>query len=353
MKRPATVLHVLGTGDVGGQGIANIVQNLAEHVDPSRFRISVMLLGSDGAIGQKLRKSGLPVTAVDWTGGVRQLDGIYRFARAVRQINPDIVHIHSGGLSVRLAARAGSKRRILVHFHSVAEESGRATVRKSKGADLVIANSGATAKTVSGGRVIVIHPGVKAMARRTPKRANASRPIAIGTVARLVPVKGLDSMIGAMLLLKERSRSVTLEVIGAGPERERLEQETAGAGLADIVRFIGWRDDVRALMVHWDIYVQPSLSEGFGIAAVEAMAQGLPVVATRVGGLPEIVMDGETGILVPPRDSAALADAIDTLINDPVLRLRMGNAGRERATGHFSLEREADTMQRVYDRLLQ
>jgi glycosyltransferase involved in cell wall biosynthesis len=353
VKRPATVLHVLETGDVGGQGIANIVQNLAEHLDPSRYRIAIVLLGRDGAIGDRLRKAGLQVTAVDWTGGAKQIDGIWRFARAVRRINPDIVHIHSGGRSARLAAKAGSKRRVIVHFHSVAEESGRATGRKSTGADLVIANSGATAKTVTGGKVIVIHPGVKAIARRSPKRADPSRPIAIGTVARLVPVKGLDVLIGAMLLLKDRSRSVTLEVIGAGPERERLERATAGAGLADIVRFIGWRDDVRALMVHWDIYVQPSLSEGFGIAAVEAMAQGLPVVATRVGGLPEVVMDTETGILVAPRDSQALANAIDTLIADPALRLRMGNAGRDRATGHFSLEREADTMQRVYDRLLQ
>jgi glycosyltransferase involved in cell wall biosynthesis len=353
MKAPATVLHVLGTGDVGGQGIANLVQNLAEHINPSRYRVAIVLLGRDGAIGDKLRKAGLSVTAVDWTGGSKQLDGIWRFTRAVSRLNPDIVHLHSGGLSARLAAKAGSKRRIIMHFHSVAEESGRATVRKSTGADLVIANSGATAKTISGGKVVVIHPGVKAIARRSPKRADPSRPIAIGIVARLVPVKGLDFMIGAMSLLMERSRSVTLEVAGIGPERERLERETARAGLADVIRFIGWRDDVRALMVHWDIYVQPSLSEGFGIAAVEAMAQGLPVVATRVGGLPEVVMDTETGILVPPRDSIALADAIDALINDPALRLRMGNAGRERATGHFSLEREADTMQRIYDRLLQ
>jgi glycosyltransferase involved in cell wall biosynthesis len=118
------------------------------------------------------------------------------------------------------------------------------------------------------------------------------------------------------------------------------------------VEFLGWRDDVEALLHRWDVFVMPSLEEGFGIAALEAMAAGLPVVATAVGGIPELVKDGETGWLVPPADPQALAGRLRSLLRDSGLRQAMGIAGHSRAQDHFSMDRMVENVSKIYDGIL-
>jgi Glycosyltransferase len=185
---------------------------------------------------------------------------------------------------------------------------------------------------------------------RREARADSGKPVTIGVAARLAPVKGLEDLITALSLLKGTA-NVHVEIAGAGPSSAELERKVAEARLSKVVKFLGWRDDVDALMSGWDIYVQPSLAEGFGIAAVEAMASGLPVVATNVGGLSEIVVDGETGILVPARDPAALAKSIERLVDDPALRLQMGETV---ANGCASFQHRAGSaaIESAYDKLL-
>jgi glycosyltransferase involved in cell wall biosynthesis len=143
-----------------------------------------------------------------------------------------------------------------------------------------------------------------------------------------------------------------LEIAGDGSLLAKLKAESRRLGISDSVSFPGWQEDLAQVMAGWDIFALPSLDEGFGFAALEAMAAGLPVVATNVGGLPELVVDGQTGWLVPARDPAMLADCLRRLIADAEKREAMGAAGRERARKQFSLARMVEQIVAVYDGVL-
>ncbi|HQU87686.1 MAG TPA: glycosyltransferase [Denitromonas sp.] len=141
-------------------------------------------------------------------------------------------------------------------------------------------------------------------------------------------------------------------LVGDGPLRPELEAEVATAGLSDVVCLAGARDDVPAIMAALDCFVLPSQAEGISNTLLEAMACGLPVIATRVGGNCELVVDGETGWLVPPEDPRALADAMSNMANDPVRRQQMSHAARARAVTQFSLEAMVDRYLALYDQTL-
>lgn len=351
MSTPTHVVHVLSDGDGSGTGIAHTVTNLVRHVDPALYSFGALFLGGDGPLGDELRAARIPVKSAGWRRGWRDIAGAARFAGSLRESCAGIVHLHAGGMSVRIASKVGARARVVAHYHSLEEESGarRGSRRSGRSVDMVLANSKATAATVHGFEPIVVYPGVRVSPRSKPRRS--SGPITIGTVARLAPVKGIGYLISAMKSIVAEWPDTILQVAGEGSERHKLERDVRSQGIARNVTFLGWRDDVSALMSDWDIYVQPSLAEGAGISVLEAMAAGLPVVASAVGGLPEIVEHAHTGFLVPPRDSAALSGRLADFMRDPALRIRVGDAGRNRARLHFSLEREADVIRSVYEML--
>lgn len=347
----AHVVHVLGTGDAHALGIARTAINLVESLDPSRYRLSVLCLRDDGAIGDRFREMGVAVSAMGWQGGRADIPGALRFARALRRAEPDIVHIHSGGLTPRFVSRVAAGAKVIVHYHSLREESGtrRGSRRSSLAADLVIANSEATALSVRGSKPLVVYPGV-ALHPRLGR--GTSGHFTIGVAARLAPVKGISFLIGAIALLRERIPHLRLVIAGDGPERPKLETQVRASGLEKAVKFAGWIDDVAAELPNWDLYVQPSLAEGLGISVLEAMAAGIPVVASDVGGLKEVIDDGVTGFLVPPRDTVTLAERIAQLASDRSLRSRMGDASRAHVIEHFNLERESQAIRTAYEKLL-
>ena len=344
----AHVVHVLGSGEKHARGIALTVMNLAESLDASRYRLSVIILRDDGAIGQSLRERGIGVRTMRWHGGRADIRGALRFARALRSLRPDIVHLHAGGLSPRFVSKMAAGAKVVVHYHSLAEESTTAakSKRSALAANLVIANSEATAASVKRARPLVVYPGVRAAG--AAHHRNPGAKVTVGVAARLAPVKGIGYLIDAVKSLDD----VHLVIAGDGPEKQRLEKLTREAALGDRVTFTGWVDDIRDAMSDWDIYAQPSIAEGLGIAALEAMAQGIPVVASEIGGLREIVVNGETGFLVPSKDSAQLAAHLKELVCNPDLRARMGEAARRRATENFSRERESNAIQTAYQKLL-
>jgi glycosyltransferase involved in cell wall biosynthesis len=174
----------------------------------------------------------------------------------------------------------------------------------------------------------------------------------IGTLARLHEQKGHSYLLDAVAQLRREIPDVKALVVGDGELRPSLEQRTQALRLSDSVIFTGTRRDVPEILALLDVFVLPSLWEGLPIALLEAMAAGLPVVATRVGGVPEVVVDGETGLLVPPRDPDALSEAILTLLQDPDLRQKMGQAGQERVREYFSVERMVEETEALYERLL-
>lgn len=173
----------------------------------------------------------------------------------------------------------------------------------------------------------------------------------IGSVGRLDRVKGHATLVRAFAEVLPRHPGAHLILTGEGEERAAHETLAAGLGVSERVWFLGWRRDVAELLEVMDLFVLPSVNEGMGRAVVEAMAAGLAVVATRVGGVPQMVNDGVTGLLVPPEDPAQLATAIDRLLSRPEEREAMGRAGRSEAPS-FSAEAMCERTDALYRRLL-
>lgn len=256
---------------------------------------------------------------------------------------------------MRWLARGASRATLILHLHGGAKESeGTLPVaRQVWDADVVLATSRAAAEVAVGLRPYVVYPGVQVA--ENSGRSEFSGTTAgsvIGTAGRLVPIKGLTYLVRALASLRDEVPDIRLEIAGSGPEREPLEKEVHSLRLTDHVTFLGWQRDLEAVMPRWDVFVLPSLEEGFGMAALEAMAAGLPVVATAVGGVPELVEDGRTGWLVPPADSDALAGRLRTLLLHPELRRALGAAGRTRARQHFSMDQMVARIAEIYDRIL-
>jgi glycosyltransferase involved in cell wall biosynthesis len=172
------------------------------------------------------------------------------------------------------------------------------------------------------------------------------------TVGRLIVMKGQRYLVDSVPRLLERWPDLTLLLVGDGHLRGDLTRHAADLGVSSAVRLLGHRADARMLLDAADVFVLPSIHEGMPLAAMEAMDAGLPVVGTDVIGTAEVVADGETGLLVPPRDPEALATALGTLLSDADLRGRYASAARQRYVQHFTSARMAADTAAVYDSLL-
>jgi glycosyltransferase involved in cell wall biosynthesis len=180
---------------------------------------------------------------------------------------------------------------------------------------------------------------------------NGKGPV-FGTIARLTGQKGHRYLLEAASLAIRRSPGLLFVFAGDGPLRESLEAQARSLGISSRVRFLGFRSDVAALMGAFDAFVLPSLYEGLPNVVLEAMACGKPVVATAVDGTPEVVADGETGLLVPPRDPERLAEAILKLAGNPRLRTAMGLEARRRTVAFHGVDRQVDAFHALYQELL-
>ncbi len=168
------------------------------------------------------------------------------------------------------------------------------------------------------------------------------------SLANLVPRKGLDVLLEALPAVLAEAPRVRVWIGGDGPEREPLERAARERGMSERVKFLGRRQDKADLLTLCDAFVLPSRREGLGVAALEAMASGRPVVASRVGGLGEVVLDGETGILVPPEDPVRLAEALIRIAGDGALRDRLGLAGSERIAQGFTAAHMVAAYEELY-----
>ncbi len=194
-----------------------------------------------------------------------------------------------------------------------------------------------------------------------PQPRQEYTPLVIGAVARLSPEKGLEYLLRAVALLRDRADrdyephpAIEVVLAGDGPSHEQLEYLTAELRLNEKVRFLGEvaHDDVPRVLQSFDIFAMPSTWEGFGVSALEASAMELPVVASNVHGIPDVVVHGETGILTPPRDVEAIADAIARLIADAELRRTMGAAGRAFVERYYRWQDNAALMERLYEEMI-
>ncbi len=189
-----------------------------------------------------------------------------------------------------------------------------------------------------------------------PKKMERSPPLfppTLLTFGRLSWEKGFDTVIDALALLKKRGSDAKLVIGGGGSEKERLEKQASDLGIRDAVQFTGVLngEEMEVRFNEASIVIVPSIHESFGLVVLEAMQRGRPVIASRVEGIPEVVIEGETALLVPPQDPESLSCAIETLLNDRERAQKMGLKGKERAT-HFTLEQNVDQYEALYKELV-
>ena len=224
--------------------------------------------------------------------------------------------------------------------------------------DRVVCNSRAAADRLAAhgiSKLVVIPNGLpdEAFAETTPAFPPLPGVLRVGMIARLNhPVKNHSAFLRAAARLAAEFPSAEFLLVGDGPLRPGLERMAASLGLGDRARFLGDRRDVPAVLAALDVSALPSYSESLSNAILESMAAGVPVVAGRVGGNPEVVIDGVTGLLVAPEDDKQLADALRRLLTQPELRRRFGRQGREFARTRFGLERVGELYNRLYQTLL-
>lgn len=224
--------------------------------------------------------------------------------------------------------------------------------------DRVVCNSHAAADRLAAhgvSKLVVIPNGLpdEAFAETAPAFPRLADVLRVGMIARMNhPVKNHPAFLRAAARLAAEFPGAEFLLVGGGPLRPGLERMAASLGLGDRVRFLGDRRDVPAVLAALDVSVLPSHSESLSNAILESMAAGVPVVAARVGGNPEVVIDGVTGLLVPPDDDEQLADALLRLLRQPELRMRYGGQAREFARAHFRPERVRQQYDELYKTLL-
>ena len=282
--------------------------------------------------------------------------------RLIHSENFDIIHFHTKrahALSLWLWPKRNRPKYIATRRMDYPERRGWYTkLLYNHRVDGVVAISRVIAELlaqagVDRGKIRHIPSGIDP-ARFTPdshKLTSRDSPV-IGSAAVLEARKGHEFLLEAAALLKADGVNLSYQIAGAGPLRHQLEQQAAHLGLQEEVQFLGFVDDIANFLAAIDIFVMPSLHEGLGVAVLEAMAAGKPVVASRVGGLAEAVADGVTGILVPPANAIALAQAIAKLVHARALAGEMGDQGRRRVEQHFTLERMAASNEMYYYELL-
>lgn len=351
---PRRVLHVLATAQEQGASISRMVRAFAQTVDPQRYRLEAWFLGGDGPLAAELREAGVAVRTFTWNADRHDLAGAWRFWRSLRRDPFPIVHLHVGGRAVPFLVRSALRTKILLHLHYTGAEAGSAGPIRVRVwmADQVVALSRAVALKVVGAKPRVIYYGIQVPEQRPRRPPETGDDPVMGAASRLVRIKGIVYLLRAVAHLRREFPGIRLEIAGAGPEEEPLRREANALGLGECVTFLEWQTNVWPLLARWDIFVQPSLEEGFGMAALEAMAAGLPVVGTSTGGLPELIEDGCTGYVVPPADALALAGRLRDLLTHPARRRAMGAAARARVRERFSAERMAAEISAIYDEVL-
>ena len=377
-EQEPVILHALEPRDGGvPEHVAQIVEGLGAH----GFR-ALVAGRPDGAIRRRMERAGVRYEPVDFVGNLAapRHDGraLRRLASLAREPEVALVHAHAqkAGVLARLAAlntgrpavytphslvyatqlvraRRGARARFVF-----GREVERALGRRSAALVAVSEHERETAladRLAPAERIRVIHNGVDPELDAAPAAElvefRGEGPL-FGLVAGLRDQKGIPTLLEALELLAAQGELPRFAVVGNGPFYSEVERRIAAPGLAESVFLGAFEGRAESYLQALDVFVLPSYWEGLSIALLEAMAMGLPVIATSVGGTPEAVEDGVTGELVPMKDPVALAERIAALARDPDARARMGAAGRERARTLFSTASMVDSTAALYRSLL-
>jgi glycosyltransferase involved in cell wall biosynthesis len=357
------ILHIIDS--LEPSGAARQLLWLAQGLAGQGLDVAVCVLGRGGALLEEFRSAGVPTMAVGCRWSIDPL-AYRRLTQHVARLRPAVVHTwdHLSGVYGRLAARSACSR----HPHPLPEGEGTIVIagvpcvdrwrgqvawlverRLARATDqFVVPHNGVREWCISHGlpkeRLVVVPGGVPPARASDVTRDELLRELTlpadarlIGVVGRLVPDKRVKDLIWAADLLRVLHENFRLLVIGDGPERQQLERFARLASDLECIRFLGQRRDVWRILPHLDVLWNGSERVGYATSILEAMAAGVPVVATDVAGHRELIVDSESGYLVPIDGRAARARATDRLLTDSDLAVRLGGAARERALGQFGI----------------
>lgn len=352
-------------------GAETVMRHLAQSIDRRRFNVTVAYLKEAGQIGPEIARAGVDVVAVSPKAESGQVDyfGWLKLLRLLRQRRIDVVHSHTvdGLMDAGLCRLFRPRTRLLHTFHFGNYPHTRKRLMQqerffSRFTHRVIAVGDVQRKQLQAvygfseeetGRVWngVYPPATTDMSAESARfRASVARPgeVLVGTIATLIQQKGLQDLMRVARLLLDRGIRAKFVIAGEGRLRPELEGLRHELGLDDVVTLSGWVTNAADVALPaFDIFYQPSLWEAMSVVILEAMAAGKPIVATRVGENPQIIADGEDGLLADVGDVVRMADSLGTLIQDASARERLGDAGRAKVLRQFTVEH----MTRAYEQL--
>lgn len=376
--RPPLVAHVIFRLAVGG--LENGLINLINRIPDREFRHAIVCIDGFTDFRKRIDRDDVEIIAINKKPGT-DAAALVRLYKEFRRLQPSVVHTRNiaaldallpallAGVKVRIHGEHGwdigdvdggsAKHRFLRRVHAplikryvTVSKHLESYLTKDVGIDR--ARVSQIYNGVDTSKYRPAHPGER---QHLPLRQKfGETAVLIGTVGRLNPVKDQMSLVEAFVRLLQRypemRETVRLVVVGDGPVRDRIQGRVTAAGLEDLAWIPGSRDDVSQILRSLDVFVLPSLAEGVSNTILEAMASGVPVVATAVGGNVELVEDGLTGSLVAPADSAALSDAIADYVRSPDRRRRHGLAARGVAEEKFGIAQMVDAYRTTYQNLL-
>ncbi len=361
MMKKTTIMHLMPKSD---GGIMQHIKTIVLSMDQLPYS-SIIVGPENNPLGRELGELGYSFEPIKWhsTEHLNIMFLLLQIRRLVKKHQPVLIHCHGHKMSLagRLALKSmdsGSRAIVTVHNFTPKSTWGKALkivncwLDGDKVTSQVIAVSKALLEEEVGNNskacAQVIYNGVDIYKfDSTFKRYESIDQIKIGVVARLAPQKGLPYLIEALSIINASYPKVSLVIVGFGPEKDQLLRQIANRGLDSKIEILEGVSDVQPILQQIDIFVMPSLSEGLSIATIEAMASAKPIVASNVGGLKELIIHGETGILVPPGDARQLSKGIIQLIEDGNLAYQLGIKARQRAL-QFTREQMISKTHQVY-----
>lgn len=368
------ILHILHSLQVGG--LENGVVNLINRLDPERFEHAICCIATSGPMADRIERR-VPIHVIG-KGAERDTLLPFKIARVVRAVRPHIVHTRNWGTIDGVPGALFGGVRCIVHGEHGREATDptgtnrrRQQVRRllsplisrfiTVSTDLrnwlvddVGVNSGKVLQIINGVDMERFRPSSDQYVRRN-RTGFPPEVFVIGTVGRLDPVKDHQLLIRAFALVKQRmsgaDRKLYLRIVGDGPERERLAKVVNELGVGEDVLMVGERRDIPDQLQMMDLFVLPSIAEGISNTLLEAMAIGLPVIASAVGGNCELIEDGMSGYLFPPGDVERLSSLLEQCIGDGALAQQLGRAARRRCEECFSLDAMASAYGQMYEDL--
>ncbi len=350
-------------------GAQRYVFDLATHIPKEEFDV-VVAHGGNGVMAKKLRESGIRTIEIPGLGrdinAFADLSSLKSLLRTIRLEKPDVLHLNSSkvGLLGALAGRITGTPRIIFTAHGWPFNEDRSLLERIFFRALALLTAALSHRTIAvseavasslGRNIAVIRNGVevdtymnRAEARTSLVPQHAADDFWFGTIAELHPIKGLSYAIDAFQKHAALYPTARYIIIGDGEERERLEEQIQRLGFASRIHLAGFHEDASKYLKAFDVFVLPSLSEALSFSILEAGAAQVPVIATNVGGISEIIVHGETGILVQARDSRALAEEFDRIQSDSPRRESLASTLHTHVMREFSLERMVEKTFALY-----